>query len=98
MASIVIKDLRSNRVLDREAMSAIKGGAGASWVFGWIDPYVRSVPGNSGFGQVINFYQINNSYYADQMNNQVQTVNVNNSAANANINVAVSEIGANISR
>lgn len=95
MAAIVIKDLSTNRVLDRKAMSAIRG-AGAPWVFGWITPYTPPVPGNFGFGQVVNFYQINNSYYADQMNNQVQMVNVNNTAANSNINIAVTELGTNI--
>ncbi len=94
MAAIVIKDLASNRALDRKAMSAVRGG-GAPWVFGWITPYVPAVPGNAGFGQVVNFYQVNNNYTADQMNNQFQSVNVNNTAANANISVAVSEIAAN---
>ena len=94
MAAIVIKDLVSNRALDRKAMSAVRGG-GAPWVFGWITPYVPAVPANSGFGQVVNFYQVNNNYYADQMNNQIQSVNVNNTAANANISVAVSELATN---
>lgn len=84
MATITIKDLSTNRELDREAMASIKGG-GAPWVFGWIKPYVPSSSGS--FGPVINFYQINN--YAEQMINQIQVVDVNNSAANSNINIAV---------
>ena len=94
MAAIVIKDLDSNRALDRTAMSAINGG-GAPWVFGWITPYTPAVAGNAGAGQVVNFYQISNSYYADQMNNQFQIVNANNSAPNSNINLAVNELGTN---
>jgi hypothetical protein len=96
MATIVIKDLSTNRILDSKAMSAVRGGTGAPWVFGWISPYVPSIPGNSGFGQIVNLYQISNNYYADQMNNQIQNVTVTNSAANSNINVAVSELGTNI--
>jgi len=92
MASITIKDLRTDLVLDRRAMSAIKGG-NASWVFGWIRPYT---PKGNGFGSgsVVNFYQINN--YADQMINQIQVVDINNSAANANINVALDERSTNV--
>jgi len=84
MATLTINDLPINRALDRKAMSAIHGG-GAPWVFGWIQPYAKS---GSGFGGVVNFFQINN-YNADQMINQIQMVEVNNSAANSSINVAV---------
>ncbi|HYD96169.1 MAG TPA: hypothetical protein VEC01_12650 [Noviherbaspirillum sp.] len=86
MASITIKDLRTDRILDHEAMSAIRGGGGAGWVYGWIRPH--STP-SFGAASVINFYQVNN--YADQMINQIQVVDINNSAANANINVALAE-------
>lgn len=85
MATITIKDLRTNRVLDRKAMSFIRGG-GAPWVYGWIRPFIEQSP---SVVPVINFYQINN--YADQMINQVQLVDINNSAANSNINVALDE-------
>lgn len=92
MATITIKDLRTDRILDRKAMSAVKGG-NASWVFGWIRPYQ---PGGNAFGSgsVVNFYQVNN--YADQMINQIQVVDINNSAANANINVALDESSTNV--
>lgn len=91
MAIIKIKDLRADRVLDRQAMAAIKGG-GAPWVYGWIRPYVAAA---QSFGSVINFFQINNNYFADQLINQVQNVEINNSAANSNINVGLSETSAN---
>ena len=86
MASITIKDLRTDRVLDSKAMSAIRGGGGAGWVYGWIRPHSTQAVGTAS---VINFYQVNN--YADQMINQIQVVDINNSAANANINVALAE-------
>lgn len=92
MATITIKDLRADRILDRKAMSAIKGGNG-SWVFNWIRPYNRNAS-PFGSGSVINFYQINN--YADQMINQFQKVDINNSAANASISVELNESSTNI--
>jgi hypothetical protein len=90
MAAITIKDLRTDRTLDRKAMSFVRGG-GAPWVYGWIRPFVSASP---SFGPVINFYQINN--YADQMINQFQTVDINNSGANASINVALDESSTNL--
>lgn len=92
MATITIKDLRTDQILDRKAMSAIRGGNGG-WVYGWIRPYSRNA-NPFGSGSVINFYQINN--YADQMINQVQVVDINNSAANANINVGLNESSTNV--
>nr|WP_088709842.1 hypothetical protein [Noviherbaspirillum denitrificans] len=79
-------------MLDRKAMSSIRGGDG-SWVFGAFRPYNRH---SNPFGgaAVVNFYQINN--YADQMINQVQMVDINNTAANANINVGLNEASTNI--
>ncbi|HJV51915.1 MAG TPA: hypothetical protein VJ652_13280, partial [Noviherbaspirillum sp.] len=67
----------------------IRGG-GASWVYGWIRPYVNATP---SVGPVINFYQINN--FADQMINQIQVVDVNNSAPNSNINIGLDEKSTN---
>ncbi|MES2353596.1 MAG: hypothetical protein V4568_04175 [Pseudomonadota bacterium] len=87
MAAITINDLPINRTLDRKAMSSISG-AGASWVYGWISPYVARSPSAD---PIVNLYQVNNSYYADQMINQIQVVDVNNSAPNSNINVTLSE-------
>lgn len=86
MATIIIKDLATNRALNRAAMSAIRGGDGASWVYGWIRPFVAESP---SLAPVVNFYQINN--YAEQMINQIQVVDVSNSATNSNINVGVDE-------
>ncbi|MFL6635242.1 MAG: hypothetical protein ACJ8HJ_23300 [Massilia sp.] len=90
MATITVNDLPTNMALDRKAMAVVRGGGGAPWVFGWIQPYVDASPGPL---PVINFYQINN--FADQMINQYQTVSVNNSGANATLNVAVDESSLN---
>ncbi|MGO4332398.1 hypothetical protein AB4Z48_39265 [Cupriavidus sp. 2TAF22] len=83
MASLTIKDLYNDHTLDGRAMSAVRGG-GAPWVFGWIQPYQ---PARPSLGPVVNFYEINNSFYADQMVNQFQNIDVRNSAPGANINV-----------
>jgi hypothetical protein len=93
MAHIHIKDLRADRTLDRQAMSRVRGGDGAQWVFGWIRPYLPSQPGAR---PVINFYQINN--YADQMINQFQVVDVNNSAPNSTLTVGVDGTSTNNGR
>jgi hypothetical protein len=92
MATITIADLSTNRALDCKAMSRVKGG-GAPWVFGWIRPFV---PGTSGIGPGVNFFQINNNYFADQMINQFQVIEVNNSGANSNINLAVTGTSSNL--
>lgn len=89
MAALAIKDLRIDRVLDRKAMSSIKGG-GAPWVYGWIRPFSNAP---ASFGTVVNFFQINN--YAEQMTNQIQVVDVNNTGANSNINVVLDEQASN---
>ena len=83
MTTLTIGDLNTGRTLDHKAMSFIKG-AGAPWVYGWITPYRPETP---AFGPVVNFYQINNSFYANQMINQYQTIDVNNSGANSNISL-----------
>jgi hypothetical protein len=87
MATITVTDLPQNRQLDRKAMSAIRG-AGAPWVFGWIRPYAPSALSTA---PVINFYQINNSFYAGQMINQFQMIDVNNTAPNSNVTVGADE-------
>lgn len=89
--AIKINDLPANRELDRKAMSAIKGG-GAPWVFGWISPYV---PESSRPSPVVNFYQISNNYFADQMNNQFQVVDIKNTAPNSSISVSLDQLGNN---
>jgi hypothetical protein len=85
MSRITIDDLSHNLALDRKAMTAIRGGGGAPWVFGWIQPYVRSTP---SMGPVVNLYEIQNNFYADQMINQFQNVDVRNSGDNARIAVS----------
>lgn len=89
MARISIRDLPGSTILDRKAMSAIRG-AGAPWVFGWIRPFVDRAPAQA---PVINFYQINN--FADQMINQYQMVSVSNSGAGATLDVTVDESSVN---
>lgn len=88
MAAITIKDLSTDRALDRKAMTAIKG-AGAPWVFGWIRPFTEARP--SFARPVINF--ITNTFIADQMVVQFQDINVTNSAPGATIGVAVDGTG-----
>ncbi|RZT41534.1 hypothetical protein [Cupriavidus agavae] len=83
MATLTIRDLAAHHILDFRAMSAVRGG-GAPWVFGWIQPYVAARPGTL---PVVNFYEINYSFYADQMNNQFQNVEVQNNAPNSTITV-----------
>jgi hypothetical protein len=85
MASITIADLSHNLALDRKAMSAIHGGGGAPWVFGWITPYVHETP---SVGPVVNLYDVTNNFYANQMINQFQSVDVRNTGAGANISVS----------
>ncbi|QRQ88355.1 hypothetical protein [Cupriavidus oxalaticus] len=84
MATLAIHDLASCRELASDAMARVRG-AGGQWVFGWIRPFVPSSPVPAG--AVFNFYEINYSFYADQMNNQFQNIDIRNNAPNANINV-----------
>jgi hypothetical protein len=90
MPTIAIHDLSMSRVLDRKALASVKG-AGAPWVFGWIRPFVASSP---SFGTTVNFFQVNNTFQAEQMVIQFQNVDVTNSAANSTISVAAAENGA----
>ncbi|MEM5387107.1 hypothetical protein VSR68_26415 [Paraburkholderia phymatum] len=88
MASINISDLPLNLALDRKAMSAISGGGGAPWVFGWITPFVQNTP---SVGPVVNLYDVTNNFYANQMINQFQTVNVQNTGNNSAVITAPDE-------
>lgn len=83
MATLTIRDLTTYRALDTRAMTAVRGG-GAPWLFGWIQPYVAP---RASTMPVVNFYEINYSFYADQMNNQFQNIDVHNNAPNSNISV-----------
>jgi hypothetical protein len=85
MASITVSDLSVNLALDRKAMAAIRGGGGAPWVYGWIQPYVRETP---SIGPVVNLYEVSNNFYVNQMINQFQSVDVRNTGANSNITVS----------
>lgn len=85
MACITLNDLTLNLALDRKAMAAIRGGGGAPWVYGWIQPYVRNTP---SMGPVVNLYEVSNNFYANQMINQFQSVDVYNTGANSNIAVS----------
>jgi hypothetical protein len=82
MATLTIRDLNTRRELDFRAMSAVRAAARPGVRL--IQPYVASRPSTL---PVVNFYEINYSFYADQMNNQFQNVNVQNTAPNSNITV-----------
>ena len=86
MAAMTINELPANCALDRPAMSAIRGAGGASWVYGAFRPYVDATP---SLVPTVNFYQVNNSFFAEQMINQSQVVNINNSGANSTINAVL---------
>lgn len=85
MSCIKLNDLSLNLALDRKAMAAIRGGGGAPWVYGWIQPYVPDTP---SIGPVVNLYEVSNNFYANQMINQFQSVDVRNTGANSNISVS----------
>ncbi len=94
MAVITLNDLPTNRALDRQAMSSIRGAGGAPWVFGAFRPFVRAMPSAvmpvvNFFQTENNFYQIDNSIHLDQSVNQFQTVQINNSGNNASINAVL---------
>jgi hypothetical protein len=91
MAAIKILDLHMTRDMPRESMSLIRG-AGAPWVFGWIQPFAPPI---ASVGPVVNLYQTNNTFFANQVVNQFQSINVENGAANSNLTVVAGENGKN---
>jgi hypothetical protein len=93
MATLTVTDLDYDRQLDRRAMSAIGGGGGAPWVYGWITPFIADRQSN--FGGVVNIYDITNNFTAGQMINQFQSVDVRNSGDGANLTVTPNAISAN---
>ena len=93
MATTTINDLRMSRALDYKAMSCIKGAGGAPWVFGAFQPFL---PESARFLPIVNFYQTNNTFVADQLTVQFQNIDVSNSAANATINVAAGQNAINL--
>ena len=88
MATATINDLPMSRALDHKAMSSIKGAGGAPWVFGAFRAFV---PESARIAPIVNFFQTNNFFVADQLNVQFQTIDIDNSASNAVINVAASQ-------
>ncbi|MGF6532284.1 MULTISPECIES: hypothetical protein [Paraburkholderia] len=93
MASITIHDLPDSFALDHKAMAMIRGGDGAPWLYGWIQPFTPSTP--SAGPVVANLYQTTNNFYAGQMINQFQSINVNNTGTGANINASPDERSTN---
>jgi hypothetical protein len=92
MTIATIKDLPMSRALDYKAMSSVKGAGGAPWVF---NAFAAFVPESARFVPIVNFYQTNNVFVADQLNVQFQTIDVANSAPGAVINVAAGQNGMN---
>ena len=92
MSAITVTDLHYDRELDHAAMSAISGGGGAPWVYGWITPYSNA---QSGFGGVVNVYDITNNFTAGQMINQFQNVDVNNTGNGATLTVSPNSVAGN---
>jgi hypothetical protein len=82
MARLTITDLPSNRALDYQAMSAIRGAGPGDWVLYAFAPYRPPV---APIVPVLNFFQ--NNYFADNLTLQTENINVNNSAPSATINV-----------
>jgi hypothetical protein len=90
MATIMIHDLATHIPLDRAAMRAIRGGDGAPWVFSF-RPFIESVARVPG--AVVNFFQTNNIYTAEQMTIQALTVEVGPSAPASAVNVVPTMVG-----
>ena len=90
MSAITIKDLPLDVEMDRKAMAAIHGGNGAPWVFGAFQPFVEAASRSSS---IINLFQTNTFYTADQMTNQYVSIDVKNSAPGSNISVAPTVVG-----
>ena len=80
---ITITDLPVSRALDFRAMSSLRGGGGAPWVFGVARPFTEASP---SVMPVANYYQITNNYtFIDQLVNQTTVIDIANSGDNANI-------------
>lgn len=91
MSTLSIKDLSTSQMLDRKAMSAIRGGDGAGWVYGWIATF-NPLQGRSP-AAAVNFVQNNTIYMAEQMTNQFLQIGVSNTGASASINVIPTVVG-----
>ena len=109
MCAITVTDLEYDRELDRAAMSAISGGGGAPWVYGWITPFVdRPSGGAGGIGAATvniidvtnNVFEVtnnvtNNTTTIGQMINQFQNVNVSNTGSGATLTVNPNSVAGN---
>jgi hypothetical protein len=84
MPTLTIHDLRMSRALDCKAASAIKGAGGAPWVFAF-RPFLPES------ARIVNFFQTNNFFVADQLNVQFQTIDIDSTASNSVINVAADQ-------
>lgn len=91
MSTLLIKDLEASRVLGSRELSAIRGGDGARWVYGWIAAF--NPLASRAESAAVNFVQNNTIYMAEQMTNQFLQVGVNNTGAGANINVMPTTVG-----
>lgn len=91
MSTLRISDLETSRVLGSQAMSTIRGGDGARWVYGWIAAF-NPLAGRAS-SAAVNFVQNNTIFMAEQMTNQFLRVGVNNTGAAANINVMPTTVG-----
>lgn len=90
MATIMIHDLATRTTLDHATMHAIRGGDGAPWVFSF-QPFIASVARVPG--AIVNFFQTNNIYTAEQMTIQALSVEVGPSAPGSVVNVVPTTVG-----
>jgi hypothetical protein len=82
MARLTIEDLPGSRVLDRVALSAIRGAGAGDWVLYAFTPYTAPI---APIPSVVNFYQ--NNYIADNLTVQTENIDIKNAAPGASINV-----------
>jgi len=91
MSTLRIRDLETSRILGSQELSAIRGGDGAPWVYGWITAF-NPLAGRAQ-SAAVNFVQNNTIFMAEQMTNQFLQVGVNNTGNGANINVMPTTVG-----
>jgi hypothetical protein len=91
MATLRINDLSTSLELDRKAMSSIRGGDGARWVYGWMAAFSPAIASRAE--GTVNLVQTNNFITVEQMTNQFLNIAVSNAAANSNIQVAPTVVG-----
>ena len=90
MAAISINDLATSVPLDRRAMASIRGGDGAPWVFAF-QPFIASAA--RAPGAIINLFQTNTFYTAEQMTNQTLNIDIGASGPGSLISVAPTMVG-----